>query len=258
MTVDQPTGYKAPAINKAFRLLRTVAQSPQGFGINELAEKLGYSKSSTHGLVHALLRENALIQSPGSRKLYLGPAMAELVFSNWDQEKMKELAQPVLNDIRDKVQETVFLGFRIRNRVQITVAAEAYQALKISVPVGSTIPLLAGAVGKVFLAEEKKEAVIALISQQGLPRYTPRSTTDVHDYLAELDRVRTQGYALDTEEYITGVRAVAVALKNRRGLPAAVWVVGISGNMDGEKIQQIAIITSAAAEDLRHILDEDT
>jgi len=51
------TGYKAPAVHKAFELLRAVAQSPKSLGIVELAQRLGYSKSTTHGLVHALLRE---------------------------------------------------------------------------------------------------------------------------------------------------------------------------------------------------------
>jgi len=77
-----------------------------------------------------------------------------LLFSNWQQEKVVEQAQPLLNDIRDAINETVILGARIRNRVLIMATAEAFDSLKISVPLGSTIPLFAGAVGKVFLAED--------------------------------------------------------------------------------------------------------
>jgi DNA-binding IclR family transcriptional regulator len=253
---NQPAGYKAPAVHKAFQLLRSVARSQKSLGIVELAEQLGYSKSTTHGLVHALLREGALTQGTGAHKLYLGPAIAELLFSNWHQEKVNELAQPVLNDIRDSISETVILGVRIRNRVLIITTAEASESLKISVPVGSTIPLLGGAVGKVFLSDETPEHAMQLIQKNGLRRYTPRSITDATKYLMELDHVRAQGYAVDIEEYLQGIRAVAVALHNRRGLPAALWVVGISANMDSDKMKKIADIAREKAEKLRCELDE--
>jgi DNA-binding IclR family transcriptional regulator len=222
----------------------------------ELAQQLGYSKSTTHGLVHALLREGVLTQGPGGRKLFLGPTIAELLFSNWHQEKVNELAQPVLNDIRDSINETVILGVRIRNRVLIITTAEASESLKISVLVGSTIPLLGGAVGKVLLADKEPDFVLHLINKYGLRQYTPRSITDARQYLMELEQVRAQGYALDIEEYLQGIRAVAVALDNRRGLPAALWVVGMSANMDADKMIKIAEIVKEKAEKLRCELDE--
>jgi DNA-binding IclR family transcriptional regulator len=252
----QPAGYKAPAVHKAFQLLRSVAQSQKSLGIVELAQQLGYSKSTTHGLVHALLREGALTQGSGAHKLYLGPAIAELLFSNWRQEKVNELAQPILNDIRNSINETVILGVRIRNRVLIITTAEASESLKISVMVGSTIPLLGGAVGKVFLSDETPDHAIQMINKHGLRRYTPQSITDATEYLTELDHVRAQGYAIDIEEYLQGIRAVAFALHNRRGLPAALWVVGISANMDTDKMKKIADIAREKAEKLRYELDE--
>lgn len=251
-------GYKAPAIQKAFRLLNTIAKSPKNLGIAELAKRLGYSKSTTHGLVHALLREGALTQGPSGRKLFLGPTIAELLFSNWHQEKVKALAQPILNQIRDRINETVILGVRIRDRVLLIASAEASESLKISVPVGSTIPLVAGAVGKVFLSGETREMATRLIQEQGLPNYTPRSKTTFEKYLSELEQVRQQGYAVDIEEYLPGIRAVAVALNNRRGLPTAVWVVGISANMNTKKMTRIAEITITSAEKLRAEIDEYT
>jgi DNA-binding IclR family transcriptional regulator len=248
--------YKAPAVPKAFELVRTVAQSQQGLGILDLAQKLGYSKSTTHGLVHALLREGVLTRGPGGRKLSLGPTIAELAFSNWNQKTVTELAQPILDSIRDTINETVILGVRIRNRVLIIATAEANEFLKISALVGSTIPLLGGAVGKAFLAEETPPHAAELIARFGLRRYTERSITDAQEYMSELERVRTQGYAVDIEEYLQGIRAVAVALGNRRGLPAALWVVGISANMDTEKMKKIAALTTEKAENMRLVFDE--
>ncbi len=254
--VLQQGGYRAPAVHKAFQVLRMVAEAQRGLRIVELADRLGYSAGTTHGLVHALLREKALVQGEGVHELFLGPLVAELAFTDWNYLKVNELAQPILNEIRDRAEATVFLGVRIRTRVVITATAEAMESLKISAPVGTTIPLLAGAVGKVFLARETVERIGQLVAERGLPRYTPNSVTNLDEYVAELIRVRSRGYAVDDQEYLSGVRAVAVALNNRQGLPIAIWVVGFAVNMGLEKMQQVADIAADSAKKLRFELEE--
>ena len=252
----QQGGYRAPAVHKAFQVLRMVAEAERGLRIVELADRLGYSASTTHGLVHALLREKALVQGEGAHELFLGPLIAELAFTDWNYLKVNELAQPVLNKVRDRAEATVFLGVRIRTRVMITATAEAMESFKISAPVGTTIPLFAGAVGKVFLAQETAERIGQLVAEKGLPRYTAKSITTLDGYLEELNRVRSRGYAVDDEEYLSGVRAVAVALNNRQGLPIAIWVVGFAVNMGLEKLQQVASIAADSAKELRFELEE--
>jgi DNA-binding IclR family transcriptional regulator len=199
-----------------------------------------------------------LTQGPGGRKLSLGPAIAELAFAHWDEEGAANLAQPILNDFRDTINETVILGIRIRNRVLIIATAEASEFLKISALIGSTIPLLGGAVGKVLLSQESLDNAAQLLEKYGLRRYTDQSIIDAQDYMQELERVRKQGYALDFDEYIRGIRAVAVALNNRTGLPAALWVVGISARMDAEKMQKIAQLAKEKALELRSVIDQNS
>jgi len=225
-------------------------------GLAELVRLLGYSKSTTHGLIHALLREGALAQDPNGKLFYLGPTITDLAFSSWNTLKLTEIIQPVINDIRGQVGETVFLGGLVRKRVLIMGVAEADDPIKISAPAGTTIPLFAGAAGKVFLAGLNSDQVDQLILEKGLPRYTPRSITDTKEYMAELEQVRKQGYAMDDEEYITGIKAVAVALHNRKGPPMALWVVGLSNTMDHTKMKQVIDVIRDITEKLRLILED--
>lgn len=248
-------GYKAPAINKAFQILGAVAESSHPIGMVELSDRLGFSKSTTHGIVHALLREGALIREPSTRKLYLGHLLAELAFSNFHTFDVFKQAQPVIDDIRNQINETVFFGVRIRNRVMITSISEAPVSLKISASVGTTLKLLAGAVGKVFLAGETTERVKEIVGKGGFPKYTKNSIIDMNTYIAELEKVRRLGYAVDLEEYIPGINAVAVAVSSLRGLPVAIWVVGMSGNLGNDKIERIAAIVKHAARALREQID---
>ena len=245
------TGYQAPAVHKAFQMLREVADSDEPLGLTELAIRLGYSKSTTHGLVHALMREGALVQDPDGRKLFIGSTVANLAFSSWNYLKMTESAQPIINRIRDQITETVFLGAMINSRVLILATAEAEVPLKISASPGTRMPLFAGAVGKAFLARLDNARALELIREKGLPRHTQWSIVDESDYLEELERVRTNGYAVDDGEYLTGVCAVVVTLDNFYGPPMAVWVVGLSSNLGPDKIQQATTAIMASTRDLR-------
>jgi len=250
------TGYQAPAVHKAFHLLRTVAESKQHLTLTELAQKLGYSKSTTHGLVQALLCECALIRGPDGRKLHLGPTIPDLSFVSWNYFKIVKSAQPVIDALRDQIQETLVLGALIRDSILILAASESADPLKISASPGTRLPLFAGAAGKVLLAAKPSDVVQRLIRDKGLPMRTPRSITDAQGYLAALEEVRLLGYSVDDEEYLTGIRAVAMALNNINGPPMAFWTVGLSNRIDNNKIAYIIGVMTAAAERLRGMLDK--
>jgi IclR family transcriptional regulator, acetate operon repressor len=68
------------------------------------------------------------------------------------------------------------------------------------------------ALGKAIAALQTDEAVRALLRASGMPARTPRTITRIDDFMAELARVREQGYAIDDEENEQGARCVAVAL----------------------------------------------
>ena len=249
------SGYKAPAVHRAFDILRVVAESRSEMGISDLAKHLGISKSTTHGLVQALLKVGALDQNQQRKKFFLGPAMVELTFSNWNYFRVVEHSQPLLDELRERINETIFLGALSHWRGLIMATAEAIKPLKISSPPGTTIPLLAGAVGKVFLAQHNDAHVAQLLKKKELPKFTSRSIVSKIAYLNELSRVRKQGYALDNEEYLPGVRAVAVGLGNHRGLPLAIWVVGFAESMSDKAIPRIVSETLIAAKKLQQVLD---
>ncbi len=246
--------YRAPAVSRAFRLLETVAAARGPVTLSELARRLGYSKGTLHGLIRALLDCDALYESPHRRGYAIGPAVVELAFRSRNFFRIGEQAQPVLDALRDRIGETVCLGVLSRSRGLIVATAEAGKPLKISAPPGTSIPILAGAVGKVFLAGLPRSRAEALIRKQGLPAYTPRTITDRRRYLEELETARRRGFAVDREEYLPGVSAVAVALGSPAGLPLALWVVGLAETMTGSTLESIAAETQSAARRLQEIL----
>jgi IclR family acetate operon transcriptional repressor len=107
----------------------------------------------------------------------------------------------------------------------------------------------------VFLAGLKPDRAKEIIKERGLRDYTPKSIVSEKKYLAEIAVVRKKGYALDDEEYLPGVKAVAVGLGNHRGLPLAIWVVGFAGALTDDKLSDIISNTLKAAEGLKTVID---
>lgn len=80
-----------------------------------------------------------------------------------------------------------------------------------------------------------------------MAEHTPNTFTAPDALLAELERIRRQGYALDDEEQEIGVRCVAVPL---RGAPTltAISVSGPSGRMTRETVPDVVPIMRDAAD----------
>ncbi len=133
---------------------------------------------------------------------------------------------------------------------------EARQDLNITAPVGSNIPLFAGAVGKVILASMEEEQATKIINSKGLPRFTDNSIVDPALYHKELKQVREKGYAVDDEEYIMGVRAVASPLMGLGQLRSAVWAVGFKASLDDSRMKTLAGETHKAAKNISRRIQE--
>ena len=247
-------GYQAPAVQKAFQVLKTVIEAREGLGISKISKDLGYSKSTTHGLIQALLKVGALDRSPYQKKLYLGARFLELARKSDDYFNGVRKIQPLLDALYSHIDQTVFLG--VLNQSRGTIIATSYnsKAISITASPGSTIPVLAGAVGKVFLSSLTDDKAKKLLSQKEMPGYTPNSIRSKSAYLKELQSVRANGYALDDQEYLDGVKAMAVYLGIYRGIPLVLWVVGFAGAMPDKEMPRIIAHTLDISKKVKALL----
>ena len=239
--------YGAPSVKKAFAILNAISSSREGLGVSELAKKLKIAKSTVHGMTSALEELGAVMRDPLTKKYKLGFTLLEIGRSAYSQIDLKTAARPVTEDLMEKTRTSVFLGILNWDHVTILDIVEARQDLNISAPVGSTIPLFAGAVGKVFLASMDEEQAAKIIKTKGLPQFTMNSIVDTEAYFKELVQVREKGYAVDDEEYILGVRAVASPLMGLGQLRSAIWAVGFKASLDDKKMKTLTGETHMAA-----------
>ena len=248
--------YGAPSVKKAFAILSAVSSSKDGMGVSDLAKKLKMAKSTVHGMSSALEELGAVMRDPLTKKYKLGFTLLEIGRSAYSQIDLQTSARPVTEELMERTQTSVFLGIQNWGQVTIMDIVESRQGLNISAPLGSTIPLFAGAVGKVFLASMSEEQAKKIVKSKGLPRFTDNSIVDMDLYFSELRQVREKGYAVDDEEYIPGVRAVASPLMGLGQLRSAIWAVGFKASLDEKKMQTLTAETQKAAKNISRRIQE--
>jgi DNA-binding IclR family transcriptional regulator len=249
--------YGAPSVKKAFAILNAISSSREGLGVSELAKTLKMAKSTVHGLMSALEELGAVMRDPLTKKYKLGFTLLEIGRSAYSQIDLKTAARPVTEDLMEKTGASIFLGILNVDHVTILDIVEARQDLNITAPVGSSIPLFAGAVGKVFLAAMDEGQASRIIKAEKIPKFTDNSIIDPELYRRELKQVREKGYALDDEEYIMGVRAVASPLEGLGQLRSAIWAVGFKASIDDSRMNTLAVETHKAAKAIsRRIQDQ--
>jgi IclR family KDG regulon transcriptional repressor len=242
--------YQAPIVKKAFQILELVAREEKHVAISDLSRELGISKSTVHGITRALEEAGALARDRKTKRYTLGTVFFELARAGYARIDLKDTARPVMEKLMRSTGQSVFLGIRSGNHVSIIDIVESKQDLKITSPIGTRVPLLAGALGKAFLAAMDRKRAISLVKAIGLRAFANNSITDADRYMETVDAARESGYGLDDEEYIQGVRAAAAVIRSPGQPVSAVWVVGFTQTMPAEKMKRIAAETRLAAEEI--------
>jgi len=249
--------YQAPSVIKAFLMLRLISKAEKDLGISHLAKRLEISKGTVHGIVSALVETGALIRDPSSKKYSLGPTLFELGKSAYRELDLREIARPVMKALMERTGTSVFVGIANGHRVSILDVVESNHNLKITAPRGTTIPFMAGATGKVFLASMDPAEAARIITENSIPRFTDHTITDPHAYIREVQLTKEKGYAADDEEYIAGVRAAAAPIEGKRGTLYAIWGVGFKSALEDRKMSELITgIQEAAREITRRVKEQ--
>ena len=161
------------------------------------------------------------------------------------------LVSPSLRDIAQATGEGASLAILHGNHGLVVAKAASDRSVDVSLRNGILVPLNCTAVGKAILAHLSAQNVDRIFQSEGLTRSTPNTIVDPEQMQVELKKIREQGYAIDNEEWETGIRCVAVPVFSaRREIFGAISVSGPAGRLTSENAREIAQVIQAGAEQL--------
>ncbi len=242
-----------PALQRAYNVIVTLLGSPWPMGISELARELGLSKSTVHGLVHTLDNLGLLEKEAENGKRFrpAGPLL-DLWREALIKGHLSKAARPLLSMFSERHGLTALAGVFLHARVLIVDAVLA-PGLGVSAYVGQLLPAWAGALGKALLATLPPDRLRTMA-----PKMAARSPLGLKAYMSDIEQVRETGVAVDREEYLPGVRALAASVPPGDPLKplGAVWAVGLTPSLADARLEVVAGELRTLADEIGWRIDE--
>lgn len=201
-------------LDNAIQVLNCFTAQKKAWGVRELARELNISHTAVNRIVKTYERNGFLTQDAETKKYQLGLKFIE--FSQIIRERMSitEDILPIMEKIAEKTKESIFLTWKENNDGVTLAIAESEERIKFSVSIGTRTPLYVGASCKVIMAFLPEEEQLAIIDQ-GLTRYTEKTTTDKIALLNELKEIKERKWCYTHGEYTDQVFGLAVPLFNK-------------------------------------------
>jgi IclR family acetate operon transcriptional repressor len=211
-----PLPEQSTAIDKALDVLFFLHSEAEPRGVTEIGRALAMPKSTTHRLLSAL-RRRALVEQDEGGRYRPGVGVLVLAAGLLDREPLVVAAQAVLERAAADFGETFFLVAARAGRLLVLAKAEGTGVLRVSPAIGSEVPALATAVGKLYLAHAPH-----LLDDSRPTRYTVRTIVDPDRLARDVDVAARRGFAVNDEEWLEDVSVVAAPVFVEGGLGGGV------------------------------------
>jgi len=212
-------------LHKAIDILDALRRAPEGMSLASISAQTRMPKPTVHRILVTLESRGYLERSGTSyrvsRKLFEEPRDATF------EQRLVRAAHTQMEKLAAICKETLNLGVLDGGEVLVIETIESPQAVRMASKIGNRRYPHSTALGKVLLSDLPEREVLRLVRYKGMPRFTSATIVREEDLIVELERVRTQGYALDNMENEPDGRCIAAPIMN--GQKKVVAALSISG-----------------------------
>jgi IclR family transcriptional regulator, pca regulon regulatory protein len=218
-------GAYSQSLERGLAILSAFRSGRPQLGVSEIGRELGLSRSTTHRYVATLAVLGYLEQDASSKKYRLGPRVLDLGFSAINSMELRSIAAPHLQQLSDDTGHTVNMavldGTDIVYIERCRSAQQGQREIDLNLHVGSRLPAYCTSMGKVLLADLDEGDVADVLGRTQFTQRGPNTIVARRELLAELERVRAAGLAVNNEELAYGLRSIAAPIRAQNGRAVA-------------------------------------
>ena len=237
------------SITRALRVVEAVAVAGDGVTAKAIARRLGCPLPTVYRALGTLVEEGYLVRLHDVHGYGLGYRVAELHRSLTEQVRPEAALRTTLREVHTAAAAAAYLAvFRDVDVVVAHVDDCADHPRPDGLRVGEPTPAHATAAGKVMLSGLRPARLSELLERTGLPRIAPRTVADRRALDRELMRIRSEGAAVEVEEYESGIAGVAAPVLGADGeVTAALGVSVTRAEFTARRWELERVVRTAAA-----------
>jgi IclR family pca regulon transcriptional regulator len=198
--------------------------------LSEVARQTNLTRATARRFLHTLVALG--YTDTDGREFWLRPKILELGYAYLSSLSLPDVAAAHLKSLADQVNESASVSVLDGTDIVYVARVPTRRIMTVSISVGTRFPAFATSMGRVLLAALPASAAADLLAASDLKPLTRSTKTDPELLLAELDRVRQQGWALVDQELEVGLRSIAVPIRDSQGRVVAAMNVSVSATDD--------------------------
>lgn len=249
---DDGAAERIPTNLRVLLLLEALGRSDRAMTPTELNAVIGLPKQTVHRLCATLEAEGFLIRDTGGKRFRAARRArlmgAGLLHASWANIARHQVLARVALELGETVNFVVpeEEGMRYLDRV------DTRWSFRVQLPVGTNVPFHCTASGKMFMASLAPKARLEFVNALKLSEHTEATVTDVDVLMAELKVIAKQGFAEDMGEFLDGMVAIAVPVRDELGrFVASLAVHGPGQRIRFPEARDMLPLLYEAAEQLR-------
>lgn len=225
--------YIVPALAQGLGILSLFGGENRSFTAPEIAKRLSLPRTKVFRLLQTLQSLDYVRCGDDKRHFTLGPALLRGGFEYLASLDMVEVAQPILQRLRDRTGLSSHMAIRDQREIVYVSRFPARSTMASGVNVGTRFPVHATIMGRMTLIEMDDKELSALFRDQPLQRFTKQTPVTLKALKALLAEDRKRGYAVSQAFFEAGVSAIAAPVRDGAGrIVAVINVTAVNADID--------------------------
>jgi len=214
------------SLARGLAVIQAFNQQRRTLSVSQISQRTGIPRAAVRRCLLTLM-QLGFVASEDERFYALRPRVLSLGHAYLASSPLGKAAQPVLWDVRSRLQETASISVLDGDQILYIARAPSSRLMAINLDVGSRLPASCTSIGRVLISHRDDEAIDAYVAAVKLVPYTPRTIVTAAGLRSELMRIRQQGFCVIDEELEIGLRTIAVPIVDRAGSAIAALSVGV-------------------------------
>ncbi len=243
---------RIPTNLRTLLILEVIGRNDRAMTPTEINAQIGLPKQTVHRLVATLETEGFLSKETDGKRYRPTRRLRLLGAGILHASRFHITRHQVLQDVASQVKEAVNFVVPEESGMHYLDRIDTDWPLRIQLPVGTNVPFHCTASGKAFMASLSKSSRAKFVMGLQLPKLTDKTHVTAETLLDDLALCAKRGYALDSEEFMDGMVAIAVPITDIQGrFVAALAYHGPSQRLSLELAEKRIDVLFKAADNLK-------
>lgn len=238
------------SVQRALDILSLFSYSRPRWGITEISLALALPKGTIHNIVKTLDQAGFLQRDEETRKYALGPRVFSLGTIMGGTLEINRKALGPAHRLAEETGLVCRVAIWDRDAALVTLDIDPRESEPFSARIGPRVLAYCSAIGRALLAHFTPEDLQSYMERTDFVAFTPHTIATPADLLAELEKTRVRGYAVNNQEIALGRASLGAPVFGPGGrLSASISLTGSAQTLLGQRLKKHAeALCRAAAE----------